>query len=54
MAYPYNDTIKSPKYQEFPGSPVVRTLRFHCRGPGLIPNGGIKIPTVVESQKTNK
>ena len=24
-------------FGEFPGSPVVRTQCFHCRGPGLIP-----------------
>lgn len=52
MAYPYNDTIKSPKYREFPGSPMVRILCFHCRAPGLIPSGGIKILKAVES--TNK
>ena len=29
---------------EFPGSLVVRTRCFHCRGPGSIPGRGIKIP----------
>ena len=28
---------------EFPGGPVVRTRRFHCRGPGSIPGWGTKI-----------
>ena len=28
---------------EFPGGPVVRTLRFHCLA-GSIPGWGIKIP----------
>ena len=28
---------------EFPGGPVVRTRRFHCRGPGAIPGQGTKI-----------
>ena len=31
---------------EFPGSPVVRTPCFHCRGHGLIPGWGTKIPHV--------
>ena len=22
-------------YWDFPGGPVVKTLRFHCRGPGV-------------------
>ena len=30
--------------RDFPGSPVVRTLRFHCRAMGLIPGRGTKIP----------
>ena len=29
---------------EFPGSPVVKTQHFHCRGPGSIPGLGTKIP----------
>ena len=32
--------------REFPGGPVVRTLPFHCRGTGLIPGRGTKIPQV--------
>ena len=28
---------------EFPGSPVVRTWRFHCCGPDLTPGWGTKI-----------
>ena len=31
-------------YREFPGSPVVRTLRCHCHGLGSIPGWGTKIP----------
>ena len=31
------------KCWEFPGSPVVRTQHFHCRGPGSILGQGIKI-----------
>ena len=30
-------SIKNPVVREFPGGPVVRTLRFHCRGPGFDP-----------------
>ena len=33
-------------YWEFPGGPVVRTWRFHCRGQGSIPGWGTKIPPV--------
>ena len=28
---------------DFPGGPVVRTPRFHCRGPGSIPGRGTEI-----------
>ena len=31
------------KMKDFPGGPVVRTLRSQCRSPGLIPGWGIKI-----------
>ena len=34
---------KKKKKGEFPGGPVVRTWRFHCRGPGSIPGQGTKI-----------
>ena len=36
--------IKNRKIRDFPGGPVVKTLRFHCRGTGLIPGQGTKIP----------
>ena len=43
--------------REFPGSPVVRTQDFHCRGPQFyssIPGGGTKIPQAMRcSQKSN-
>ena len=29
--------VKTPKRREFPGGPVVRALRFHCRGHGFDP-----------------
>ena len=32
------------EYRDFPGSPVVKTLHFHCRGMDLIPDQGTKIP----------
>ena len=33
---------------DFPGSPVVRTPRFHCRGHGWIPGRGTKIPRAAQ------
>ena len=40
---------------DFPGGPVVRTLRFHCRGTGSIPGQGAKILHATWlSQKLNK
>ena len=33
--------------QEFPRSPAVQTLNFHCQGPGSIPGWGTKIPQVI-------
>ena len=32
-----DDQIKKMWYREFPGSQVVKTLRFHCRGYGFDP-----------------
>ena len=34
---------KNSSYREFPGGSWVRTLDFHCCGPGLIPSRGTKI-----------
>ena len=34
---------KNSSYRELPGGPWVRTLDFHCCGPGLIPSRGTKI-----------
>ena len=40
---------------EFPGGPVVRTPRLHCRGPGFNPWLGTKIPQAAwHSQKKKK
>ena len=36
---------------EFPGCPVVRTWRFHCHGPGSIPDLGTKIPQAAQHGK---
>ena len=36
-------TSKKKKKLEFPGGPVVRTLRFHAKGLGSIPGQGTKI-----------
>ena len=33
-------TDESRNLGEFPGSPVVRTPRFHCQGPGFSPWSG--------------
>ena len=35
--------IKIRKKREFPSSPAVKDLLFHCRGPSY-PGGGTKIP----------
>ena len=35
-----NSPAKEPMSREFPGGPVVKTLRFHCRGPGFGPWSG--------------
>ena len=34
--------IRISNFEDFSGSAVVRTLRFHCRGTGLIPGQGTK------------
>ena len=40
---------------DFLGGPVVKTLRFHCRGGmGFIPGGGTKIPCGVAKKKKKK
>ena len=33
---------------KFPGGPVVRIQRFHCRGLGSIPGQGTKIPQAAQ------
>ena len=33
---------KPAKREEFPGSPTVRTLRFHCWEPGFDPTGDLR------------
>ena len=32
------------RLRDFPGSPVVKNLRLHCRGPGSVPGEGTKTP----------
>ena len=39
---------------EFPGSPVVRSQRFQCQGPGLIHGQETKIPQVVQHSQIKK
>ena len=38
----------------FPGSPVVRTRRFHCHGPGSIPGQGTKITQAAQHSQRKK
>ena len=38
------------KPRNFPGSPVLKTLYFLCRGHGSIPGQGTKIPTCLVAQ----
>ena len=46
---------KIPKHWDFPGDPLVKAPSFQCRGSGLIPGWGTKIPdTVGHSQKKKK
>ena len=46
---------QEPQYSwEFPGSPVVRTQHFHCRGPGSIPSQGTKILQAVQCGQRKK
>ena len=42
------------KKKEKQGSPVVKTLCFHCRGTGLIHGQRTKIPHALEPQKKRK
>ena len=39
---------------EFPGSPVVRTLRFHCGGEGSIPGWGTNIQQADKKKRKEK
>ena len=41
-------------WREFPGGPVVRTPRSHCRGLGSIPGQGTKIPQAAWCGQINK
>ena len=46
---------KSETGREFPGSPVIRILCYHCHGLGSIRGQGIKIPQTVQyGQKKKK
>lgn len=38
-------------FHRIPGASVVRTLCFHCHGPGSIPGGGTKIESHVTQPK---
>ena len=47
------ERIRMPSW-EFPGGPVVRTWRFHCRGPGLIPGWELRSRKLRGSQSGGK
>ena len=47
------NSIKTDSW-EIPGSPVVRTSHFHCRGSGSIPGWGAKIPSRQKGKKKKK
>ena len=40
-----SEVSQKEKDRDFPGGPVVKTPRFHCRGNGLDPWSGNKDPT---------
>ena len=42
------------QYREFPGGPVVRIQRFHCRGPSSFPGWGTKILQDAQHGQKNK
>ena len=44
------ETIFFKLSREFPGGPVVRTLRSHCHGPRLDPGQGTKISQATVSK----
>ena len=46
--------LKKKNSWDFPGSPVVKTLLFHCRGVGLSPGQGIKILHALMSRPKTK
>ena len=46
--------LKVKEKQEFPGNPVVRTPRTHCRGPDSIHGQGTKIPPKKKKSKKSK
>ena len=47
--------FKIISFRESPGGPVVRTLGFHCLGPGFNPRWGTKVPQAVRcGKKQNK
>ena len=50
---PFRVSYKKKK-REFPGGPVVRTLRFHCWGPGSIPGQRITIPRAAQCGQKKK
>ena len=43
--------VKEKEKRDFPDGLVVKTLCFHCKGAGLIPGQGTKIPWAVQCGK---
>ena len=50
---PFRGIFNKQKTKEFPGSPVVRTLSFHCRGHRFHPFVG-ELRSVLRGQKEKK
>ena len=51
---PDPDLLKHRSWRDFPSSPVVRTRCFHCRGLGLIPGQGTKVPQALWRSQEKK
>ena len=51
MTLPQQSEHTNNKLGEFPGCPVVKSLQFHRRGMGSVPNRGTKISYAVWKNK---
>ena len=50
----YSPIFETIQNREFPGGQVVRTVSFHCHGPGSIPGQGTEILQAMWHGQTNK